>query len=111
MAEQLLMDRDFECALIHAQRVIELNPTLPDSYSMKCDVLGSMRRYEEALENANISMQIDPYHPYTGWNAGELYRNTGQFERAINAFRSVPHLSPSLRAQTAAKIQIQNILP
>jgi TolB-like protein/lipoprotein NlpI len=102
LSEQLLLDCDFERALSHAERAIELNPTLPDGYSMKCGVLGCMRRYEEAIENADISMQIDPYHPYIGWNAGELYRDTGQYERAITAFRSVPYISPSLRAQVAA---------
>ncbi len=104
MAEQLLISRDFERSAVHAARAIELNPTLPDGYSMQCGVMGSIRRYDEALEYADISLQIDPYHPYIGWNAGEVYRSTGQYERALKAFRSIPHISPSLRAQTAASL-------
>jgi TolB-like protein/DNA-binding SARP family transcriptional activator/Flp pilus assembly protein TadD len=108
MSEQLVFARDFGRAEIHADRAIELNPTLPDGYTMKCGALSVMRRYEEALEYADMSMQIDPYHPYVGWTEGEVYLSTGQYERAIKAFRSIPHMSPSLHAQTAAALAGMN---
>ncbi|HUV21362.1 MAG TPA: tetratricopeptide repeat protein [Gammaproteobacteria bacterium] len=104
MSEQLLFARDFERADMHADRAIAINPNQPDGYTMKCSALSAMRRHQEAIENADISMQIDPYHPYIGWNEGEAYLATGQYERALKAFRSIPHMSPSLHAQTAATL-------
>ena len=37
-----------------------------------------------------------------GWNAGEVYRMAGQYQRAIDTFRSIPHMSPSVHAETSA---------
>jgi|GEM_PF-429804 len=108
ISEQLVFARDFGRAEIHADRAIELNPTQPDGYTMKCGALNAMRRYEEAIKNADISMQIDPYHPYVGWTEGEVYLSTAQYERAVKAFRSIPHMSPSLHAQTAAALAGMN---
>ena len=104
MAEILLFLRDFDRASHHVERAMELNPNLPDCYSMKCSYLTSVRRYDEALENAGISMQIDPHHYYMCWNAGEVYRTCGQYERAIRTFRSMSHMPPSIQAQIAASL-------
>ncbi|MCP4982596.1 MAG: hypothetical protein GY935_19135, partial [Gammaproteobacteria bacterium] len=99
MAEHYLFAKDFEKSMFHANKAIELNPTLPDGYSYKAYVLSVTGNTEEAVPVAEISMQIDPYHYYMGWNAGEVYRNAGQFERAIDAFRSIPLLPASILAE------------
>ena len=104
MAEVLMYSRDFERAAHHVERALKLNPNLPDGYSMKCVFMASNRHYEEALEYADMSLQIDPYHFYMCWNAGEVYRDCGQFERAIQTFRSLPHIPPSVQAQIAASL-------
>jgi len=102
LAEHQLFTRDFKLGLFHANKSIELNPTQPDGYSVKCYLLAICRRLDEALENADISMQIDPHHYYMGWNAGEVYRMAGQYQKAIDTFRSIPHPSPSVHAEIAA---------
>jgi len=102
MGEALMMHREFERAEVHVDRAIELNPTLPDGYSIKCYVMGSTRRYAEAIENADISVKIDPHHPYMAWNAGEVYRICGQYDRAVKTFHSMSNSPPSVYAQTAA---------
>jgi TolB-like protein/Tfp pilus assembly protein PilF len=38
------------------------------------------------------------------WSAGEVFRGCGQYERAVKTFRSMPHRSPSVFAQTAAAL-------
>ncbi len=102
MAEHCHYNREFEQAIFHAEKTIELNPTLPDGYSMKAYILASIRQYEKAVPLAERSIQIDPHHPYIGWAAGEVFRSAGDNERAIKAFRSVPHTSPSMIAQISA---------
>jgi TolB-like protein/Flp pilus assembly protein TadD len=104
IAETLMMHHEFDRAEVHADRAIELNPTLPDGYAIKGFVMGSTRRYAEAIENAEISLKIDPHHPYMAWSAGEVFRGCGQYERAVKTFRSMPHRSPSVYAQTAAAL-------
>jgi TolB-like protein/Flp pilus assembly protein TadD len=101
-AEHQLFTRDFELGLFHADRAVELNPTLPDTYSTRSYLRAITGKLEPALKDADLSLQIDPYHTYMGWNAGEVYRVAGQYQRAIDAFRSVPHMPPSVQAETAA---------
>ena len=104
MAEALMYSGDFERAAHHVERAIELNPNLPDGYAIKGSFLASTRCYEEALEYADKSLQVDPHHFYMCWNAGEVYRGCGQFERAIRTFRSMPHTPSSVHAQIAASL-------
>ncbi|TNF90613.1 MAG: tetratricopeptide repeat protein, partial [Gammaproteobacteria bacterium] len=101
-AEHQLFYRDFELGLFHADRAVELNPTLPDAYNTRAYLRAASGQMEAALKDADTSMHIDPYHAYMGWNAGEVYRIAGQYQRAIDAFRSVPHMSPSVQAEIAA---------
>ncbi|HKJ53767.1 MAG TPA: BTAD domain-containing putative transcriptional regulator [Gammaproteobacteria bacterium] len=102
MAELLLCARDFDLALVHARKSVELSPALADGYSMLAWHAGATEQYEKALEYARQSMRVDQFHPYAGWNAGEVYRITGDYRRAIDSFRSMAHLSPSVHAQIAA---------
>jgi TolB-like protein/DNA-binding SARP family transcriptional activator/lipoprotein NlpI len=102
MAEHCHYKRNFEQAMFHAEKTIELNPVLPDGHSMKAMLLASARQYDEAVALAERSIQIDPHHPYSGWAAGEVFRNAGDHERAIRTFRSVPHTSPSMIAQISS---------
>ncbi|MFV2032068.1 MAG: tetratricopeptide repeat protein [Gammaproteobacteria bacterium] len=102
MAEHCHYKRNFEQAMFHAEKTIELNPTLPDGYSMKAYILATLRQYKEAVALAERSIQLDPHHPYIGWAAGEVFRSAGDNERAIKAFRSVPHTSPNMIGQISA---------
>lgn len=102
MAEQLFFVKDFQLGGFHADRAIELNPILPDGYSYKAWALGALGNFDEAEEVADQSMRLDPYHPYAGWIAGEVYRNIGKYDKAIKAFRSIPHIPGSVVAETAA---------
>ena len=101
-AELLMFLREFDQAEPHVEKAIELNPTLPESYLAKCALMSATRRHKEALKYADISLQIDPHHPNTGWYAGEAYRGAGEYERAIEIFRSIPYISTSVHGQTAA---------
>ncbi|MEJ2177107.1 MAG: BTAD domain-containing putative transcriptional regulator, partial [Gammaproteobacteria bacterium] len=102
VAENLIYQREFERADVHADKAIALNPTLPDAHSYKAWILAAMGRFDEALGYADHSIELDPYHPYSGWIAGEVYRHIGEFEKAIKAFRSIPHLPTSVQGQIAA---------
>jgi len=102
LAEHQLFTRNHDLGLFHAAKAIELNPTMPDGYGVQAYLLAMSGRIDEALTAADTCLQIDPHHYYMGWNAGEVYRMAGQYQRAIDAFRSIPHISPSVHAQIAA---------
>ena len=102
MAEMLMYQRDFDRALVHARKAVDLNPTLADGYSMLAWHAGSVGKLEEARAWAEKSMHTDIHHPYAGWNAGEIYRLCGDYELAIETFRSMAHMSSTVQAQIAA---------
>ena len=102
MAERLMYIREFDRALVHARKAVELNPTMADGYSMLAWHAGATGEIDKALEYAEKSMQTDIHHPYAGWNAGEIYRLNGDYEKAIETFRSMAHISSSVYAQIAA---------
>ena len=102
LSEFQLFTRDFELGLYHANRSIELGPHLPDGYAIKAYLLAVGRNHTEALDLADLSLRIDPHHYYMGWNAGEAYRIAGQYQKAIDTFRSIPHPPSGLYAEIAA---------
>ncbi|RLA15723.1 MAG: hypothetical protein DRQ59_00710 [Gammaproteobacteria bacterium] len=102
MSENLYYRLDFERSLFHADRCIELNPMLPDGLAMRAYILATMRRFDEAVPLAERAIELDPHHPYTGWNAGLVYFLSGNNAKALKAYRSIPHLPPSLFAQIGA---------
>ena len=102
MAEALLYLKDFERGVSHARKAVKLNPTLPDGYAMMAQYSAANQQYDQAIQYTDQSIQIDPFHPYVGWNAGEIYRATENYERAIESFRALPHVPVSVHAQIAA---------
>ncbi len=102
MAEALIYLKDIERGGAHARKAVELNPTLPDGYAMMAYYSMANREYEQAMKYVEQSIQIDPFHPYIGWNAGEIHRDAGNYERAIEIFRALPHIPVSVHAQIAA---------
>ena len=102
LAEALHQSKDFERGVVHARKAVEFNPTLADGHSIAATFASTNQQHDQAIEFADLSLQIDPFHPWAGWNAGEIYRNAGDYERAIDTFRALPHLSVSVHAQIAA---------
>jgi TolB-like protein/Tfp pilus assembly protein PilF len=102
LAEFLFNHHDYRRSEFHADRAIELNPTAPDGYMAKADVLGFSRRFDEAIECADQCLRLDPHSVGSGWSAGGVYLNAGQFEQAIKIFRSISHPPASIHALVAA---------
>ncbi len=100
-AEHLHYLGRYEQAEYHADRAIELNPTMVEGYAAKADLLNFARRADEALKYADICLQLDPYAVATNWVAGDAYRVTGQFEKAIRIYRSIAHAPPTIHAMVA----------
>jgi TolB-like protein/Tfp pilus assembly protein PilF len=96
LAEHLIFLGDFEKAEFHADRAMELNPTASEGYVAKADLLGYSRRADEAINYADQCLQLDPHSVGAGWVAGDVYRNAGQYRKAIKTFRSIAHPPPSI---------------
>jgi TolB-like protein/Flp pilus assembly protein TadD len=101
LAEHLIFLGDFDKAEFHADRAIELNPTASEGYVAKADLLGYSRRADAAISYANQCLQLDPHSVGAGWVAGDVYRNAGQYKKAIKTFRTISHPPPSIHGLIA----------
>jgi tetratricopeptide (TPR) repeat protein len=69
---------DFESAIRHGRRLIELNPHRFDDHARRAHMLGRVGRWSEAIEAARTAAEMRPWNPQIhGWLA-EAYRITGQ---------------------------------
>ena len=60
MGKKQLEDRQYDDALNLFQKAILLNRNDPDLWNLKGIALRSLRRYNEAIECFNKSLEIDP---------------------------------------------------
>ncbi len=58
----------------------------------------SLKNLNDALEEYNASLMINADHPSTHLNFGNLYLNTGDFEKAETSYREAIELEPGLVA-------------
>ena len=79
---------DFNDAVKHARRAVELAPGSADAATMACFVLASAGYANEAVPLIEKAMKLSPLYPpnYLG-HLGNVYRLTGRFEEAIAAFK------------------------
>ncbi|MDJ0778075.1 MAG: BTAD domain-containing putative transcriptional regulator [Gammaproteobacteria bacterium] len=103
------LQRDREKERYHADRALELDPTWSYAHACKADCLASEGNLEDAVKLADVSMQLDEYQNEAGWPAGEVYRCAGMYQRAIEAFRTMPVLTPNVHAQIAACLVAQDL--
>jgi TolB-like protein/Tfp pilus assembly protein PilF len=101
LAEHLIFLGEFEKAEFHADRAMELNPTASEGYVAKADLLGYSRQADKAISYADQCLQLDPHSVGAGWVAGDVYRNAGQYRKAIKTFRSIAHPPPSIHGLIA----------
>ena len=102
LSDYLVSVREYDRAEFHADKAIELNPTAAEGYAVKADLLTLAGRSEEALKYAEQCFQLDPHSTGSAWAAGVVYRDNGQYQQAIKAFRSIHHIPNSVRGQIAA---------
>ncbi len=101
-----LVRRDFERAHVHWDRAISLNPNDADVVMSRGMALAFLGEPEEALEQAELAMRLNPLHPE--WYASDLaviHFAGRRYAATLALFERVPELfphSPAWRAAAAA---------
>jgi serine/threonine protein kinase/tetratricopeptide (TPR) repeat protein len=92
-ALRLWIDRDKQGAREDLEKAVAVDGGNPDTRRRYAMVLGSMGRLLEAVEQARIAADIDPYGLSSG-ALGKLYQAQGDLERADAALRRHLRLEP-----------------
>jgi len=80
-------EQEFELAL-------KLDPSNADAYIWYAWSFGWTRRYGEALVQSQRAHELDPLSPFNLAALGDLYRESGQVDRALEYHRQVLDMAP-----------------
>lgn len=96
---------DLEQAIAHLERARRIDPDLADAYLWSAYAYSRIDRFEEALESARRSVQLDPDNPMSSyflgttlWLLGIMRHDTGGWAEAVEHLRRVNHLAPRYEA-------------
>jgi TolB-like protein/DNA-binding winged helix-turn-helix (wHTH) protein len=73
------------------KETLRLNPNLANAHDSFADYLISVRRNQEALDEAHVAQELDP----EGIHESASFMATGQYDRAIELFRKHLELQPN----------------
>ena len=76
------MDGNFEVAVGHFTKAVNVDPTNADAYNMLGFSHRKLGNVELAFENYNAALEIDPNHLGANEYIGELYLETGDLANA-----------------------------
>jgi len=104
LAQVYLFRREFEPALRHMRRALELNPNNQWNLADMAYVLGYAGEAEEALSWSARAKEVDPYFdpPWFWRQKGRSYLVLGRYEEALAMFERAPLRSYADAAYLAA---------
>jgi TolB-like protein/Flp pilus assembly protein TadD len=89
-------DRDLRDAEAKFRRAIELNPSYPVAHEWLGLVLAEQRRFEEALEHANLAVALDPLEATMYQARGFVEYQARRYAEAVASERRALELTPTL---------------
>ncbi len=100
------LDQDYEEALSHARRSVELKPQAYNQDTL-AQVYYKLGRYEKALEHYNLALSLDPQQFDSCQGRGDTYVALGQIEPALADYETclTLELPQASRAAIEAKVK------
>lgn len=94
-ADTYIKRKEYDKAHAHYQRVIELAPKDPNSYTkLASSYFSTQDRYEEAINLFHQALELDPKHALTHNNLGAVMLDYGETSAALNHFQNAITLKP-----------------
>ena len=86
----------WEDARKELQLALKLNPNISTGHSYYSDLLDILRQNEEAREQINIAMNLDPFFPVLRAVSGVYYYHEGKFKESLAEYKKACELDPEL---------------
>lgn len=88
--------RDFEHALTHFNRAVDLDPGFAEAYNQRAIVHYLSERYEESVEDCRRAVSRMPCH-FGAWaGMGHCYAHLGKLAEAIRSYEKALEINPRL---------------
>jgi len=96
IADTYIKLKEFDKAHEHYERVIELAPKDPNSYTkLASSYFSNQDRYEDAMKIFHRALEIDPKHPLTLNNIGATMYDHGETKTSLQYFRDALAIKPT----------------
>lgn len=86
----------YEASVTLLQRVVAVNPELPQVYSNLGNALKALGHLEQAKENYNKAIELEPSFAEVYHNLGNLYRDQGELDTAKTYYQQALELNSQL---------------
>ncbi|MDX1507430.1 MAG: tetratricopeptide repeat protein [Woeseiaceae bacterium] len=87
---------DFEQAMRHVDRALEISPGNAEAISLKAGVQFIIGNFRDGIKNAREATVLDPLDTYAWMNLAYNAFYAGQYDTAIEAFETVILLNPEI---------------
>jgi adenylate cyclase len=95
LAAVYLLRREWEKATEEAHRAVALNPNGADAYSVLAGVVSCCGRWDEGIQYAKKSIELNPFPPVTYYHwLGRAYFMTGNLVESIATWKKALHVNP-----------------
>ncbi|MFZ1179970.1 MAG: tetratricopeptide repeat protein [Herbaspirillum sp.] len=96
IADTYIKQKEYDKAHEHYERVIELAPKDPNSYTrLASSMFSNQDRYEGAMEFFHKALEINPRHPLTLNNIGAIMYDYGEIKTSLQYFLDALTLKPN----------------
>jgi TolB-like protein/Flp pilus assembly protein TadD len=95
LANLLMHEWDWAPAEAEFRNAIELNPNYATAHHWYSILLGFLNRKEEALDEINVAVRLDPLSPIVNVNVGMRLAEAGHVEEGIEQIRKTLTLEPN----------------
>lgn len=91
-----LDDRDFDLAIRHFSRAIQIDPTFAEAYNQRALANYLKEDFEPSIADCKKVIELMPLH-FGAWaGLGHCYAHTRQIDQAINAYTRALEINPHL---------------
>lgn len=106
-ADFLSFQSRYEEAESQLQRVLERNPNNTEAITMRAVNLSNQGKSEAALEQAELVLKLDPYHPWVRWIKSESLFLCGRYEDCLDTIASIEDAPGFIRIyKVAANVEL-----
>ena len=99
--------RDFDRALVHFDKAVELDPKFAEAYNQRAIVHYLQERYEESIDQCRRTVELMPCH-FGAWaGMGHCHAHAGRIGDAVECYERALSINPHLEgiSQTIQELQ------
>ncbi|MCA9841002.1 MAG: tetratricopeptide repeat protein [Cyanobacteria bacterium HKST-UBA03] len=86
--------QQYDTALTHFNKSIELDPKFVDGYYNKAVVHYQLKQFDDAIKSFNKVLELAPDDYSARYNLGLVYKKSGNAQKALAAFETIPSSHP-----------------